>query len=326
MKKRILTILIAAALLAAMLTACGRKAEPEPTPTPEPTATPDPHEGMVEVTNGAGGTFWVDESETLTPFSLDRYSFSVTDNVVSYSRDDCTLLRGIDVSDYQNEIDWAAVAASGIDFAVVRVGWRGYSGGTVNEDNRWRENIQGAQAAGLKVGAYFFSQAINILEAAEEAVYTAKLLEGFTLELPVFFDWEIIGVDEARTDGVDKQTVTDCTLEFCRLMESAGFRAGVYSYIPVVYEKYDLDALEGLPVWMGDPGTWPEFYYEHDIWQYSVTGIVPGIEGYVDMDVMYDRSAASEPAMPTSPVKESATPAETAPAETEQAEETEPNG
>ena len=286
MKKRIISLIALLTLLCGMLSACGRKAEPEP--TPEPTPTPDPHEGMIEVTNGAGGTIWVDEAELLTPFSLDRYSFSVTDNVVSYAKDDCTLSRGIDVSDYQNEIDWEAVAASGIEFAVVRVGWRGYSGGTVNADNRYRQNIEGAQAAGLKVGAYFFSQAVDVLEAIEEAVFTAQLLEGYDLELPVFFDWEVIGVETARTDGVDAQTVTECCLEFCRVLERVGFRAGVYSYIPIVYDKYDLNALAGLPMWMGDPGTWPEYYYEHDIWQYSVTGVVPGIEGYVDMDVMYN--------------------------------------
>ena len=282
------TLFAAVLLLAGMLSGCGRKTPSEPTPSPEPTITPDPHEGMVEVTNGAGGTLWVDEAEKLKLFPLDRYSFFVSDNVVTYSKDDCTLSMGIDVSDYQHEIDWQAVADAGIEFAVVRVGWRGYSGGTVNEDECFRQNIEGAQAAGLKVGAYFFSQAIDVLEAMEEAVFTAQLLEDYQLELPVFFDWEIIGVEEARTDNVDAQTVTDCCLEFCHVLEAAGIRAGVYSYIPVVYQKYQLDALAGLPVWMGDPGTWPEFFYEHDIWQYSVTGIVPGIEGYVDMNVMYN--------------------------------------
>ena len=160
----------------------------------------------------------------------------------------------------------------------------------------YRENIQGAQAAGLKVGAYFFSQAISVLEAAEEAVFTARLLDGLTLELPVFFDWEIIGTEPARTDDVDAETLTQCCLEYCRLLESAGIPAGVYSYIPVVYLKYDLNELEGLTFWMGDPGNWPEFYYEHSIWQYSFTGTVPGIEGEVDLDVLYLPPSESEPA------------------------------
>ena len=295
MKTRVLSVFAAFALLLCLLPGCrSAQSEPEPTPTPEPSATPDPHEGMVEVTDGSGGTIWVDEAEELDPFSLDRYSFSVSDGVVTYGKDGCTLSRGVDVSEYQGEIDWEAVAASGVEFAIVRVGWRGYSGGTLNEDTLFRENIEGAKAAGLRVGAYFFSQAVSVLEAAEEAVYTAALLEGYALDLPVFFDWETIGTDSARTDGLDAAAVTACCKEFCHLLESAGIPSGVYTYIPAVYYKYELDALKGMTVWMGDPGSWPEFYYEHSIWQYSFTGSIPGIEGDVDLDVMYIRTGTGE--------------------------------
>ena len=125
------------------------------------------------------------------------------------------------------------------------------------------------------------------MEAAEEAVFTAQLLEDYELDLPVFFDWETIGTEPARTDGADKATVTACCLEFCELLEAAGFQAGVYTYIPHVYYKYDMDVIADLPIWMGDPGNFPEYYYDHAIWQYSMTGVVPGIEGDVDMDVIY---------------------------------------
>ena len=289
MKKQVLIVFALFALLTGLLAGC-RPSEPEPTPTPEPTATPDPHEGQVEVTDGAGGTLWVDEAEDLHPFSLDRYAFSVEDGTVSYAGEGVELRRGIDVSDHQREIDWEAVAASGVDFAMLRIGWRGYGQGTLNEDERFRENIEGAHAAGLDVGVYFFSQAVSVLEAAEEAVYTAKLLEGYTLELPVFFDWEFIGVEPARTDDTTTETITAACEEFCRLMAGEGYEVGVYTYIPAVYNHYELNALAGLTVWIGDLGTWPEFYYEHDIWQYSITGAVPGIEGDVDLDVMYVRT------------------------------------
>ena len=293
MKKRILTIFALFALIVGLLAGC-RAGAPEPTPTPAPTAASDPHEGMVEVTNGSGGTLWVDEAEALSPFGLDRYSFTVTDGVVSYLGDGATLRRGIDVSDHQGEIDWQAVADSGVEFAMIRVGWRGYGKGTLNEDNRFRQNIEGAQAAGLDVGVYFFSQAVSVLEAAEEAVYTAQLLEGYTLELPVFFDWEFIGTEPARTDDTTTETITAACAEFCGLLRGEGFQVGVYTYIPAVYQHYDLDVFEGLTVWMGDLGTWPEFYYDHDIWQYSITGSVPGIEGDVDLDVMYVRTGEEE--------------------------------
>ena len=286
MKKRILSFIAVLALLVSCLSACGRKTQ-EPS---EPMETPDPHAGMVEVSDGSGGMMWVKEAPDLTPFALDTAAFSVTNGVAAYSGEDCTLMRGIDVSDHQGEIDWQAVAASGVEFAVIRCGWRGYSGGSLNEDARFRANIEGAKQAGLKVGVYFFSQAVNILEAAEEAVYTVSLLEGYSLDLPVFFDWELIGTEPARTDNVSGETVTDAALEYCRLLVSAGYETGVYAYLNLAYFTYDLNRLKDITVWMGDPGTWPEFYYEHSFWQYSVTGAVPGIEGDVDLDVMYRRA------------------------------------
>ena len=285
MKKRILSFVAVLALLVSCLTACKK----EPQEPSEPMETPDPHAGMVEVPDGSGGMMWVKEAPDLTPFTLDASAFSVTDGVAAYSGEDCTLMRGVDVSDHQGEIDWQTVAASGVEFAIIRCGWRGYSGGSLNEDARFRENIEGAKQAGLKVGAYFFSQAVNLLEAAEEAVYTVSLLEGYSLDLPVFFDWELIGTEPARTDDVDGGTVTDAALEFCRLLASAGYETGVYAYLNLAYFTYDLNRLKDVTIWMGDPGTWPEFYYEHSYWQYSVAGVVPGIEVDVDLNVMYRR-------------------------------------
>lgn len=285
MKTRILSLFAALALLAGLLAACAREPEQEPDPTPEPTV--DPHEGMIEVPDGSGGTMWVYEAEELTPFSMDTSAFSVTNGVVSYAGEDYTLLRGIDVSDHQGEIDWQAVAGSGVEFAVIRCGWRGYGGGSLNEDELFRRNIEGAQAAGLKVGVYFFSQATSLVEGAEEALFTLSLLEDYTLDLPVFFDWEFIGTEPARTDDVDGATVTDACLEFCRLVSSAGYDTGVYAYLNLAYFTYELNRLQDIAIWMGDPGTWPEFYYDHRFWQYSFTGSVPGIEGDVDLDVMF---------------------------------------
>lgn len=294
MKRRILLLFAIAALLAAALCGCGRdKNEAEPDVPAAAAETPDPHAGMVEVTDGAGGTIWVDDAEALDEFPMDRTLFSVSNGVASYAGEGYTLVRGVDVSEYQNGVDWIAVRESGIEFVILRCGWRGYSGGSLNEDVRFRENIEGAQAVGLQVGAYFFSQATSIVEAAEEAVFAADILRGYSLDLPVFFDWERIGTEAARTDGTDAHTVTEAALEFCRLLASEGHAVGVYSYIPDVYSMYELDSLAGVTLWMGDPGTWPEFRYAHDYWQYSFSGTVPGIEGEVDMDVMYV-SAPSE--------------------------------
>lgn len=286
MKTKLLSLILSAVLLAGLGSGCGRK-EPEPTVTPSPTATPDPYEGMVEVFDGYGGMMWIEESEVLEPFAMDINAFAMNNDQTLYNGTGWTLKRGIDVSTYQNEIDWQAVADSGVEFAIIRCAWRGYGEGNLYEDEYFRQNIEGALAAGLEVGVYVFSQAVNILEAAEEAVFVAKLLEGYEVTLPVFYDWERPEDENARTRNTDGETITACCLEFCKLMEAAGYTPGVYMYLHLAYFDYDLDQLEGLYIWMGNPSAYPEFYYDHKMWQYSFTGSVPGIEGDVDLDVIY---------------------------------------
>lgn len=305
MKKPILTIFAALLLVSALLTGCGRDEPVDVSPTAAPVETIDPHEGQVEVYDGYGGTMWVDEAEELVPFAMDRTLFSVENGRALYAGDDYVLRVGVDVSDHQGEIDWEAVADAGVDFAIIRCGWRGYSAGSLNEDTYFRRNIEGAQAAGLDVGVYFFSQAVSLAEGAEEALYVLDLLEGYELQLPVWFDWEKIDTDTARTDDVPGSKVTDACLEFCEIIESEGYDAGVYTYLNLAYYIYELDRLADLPLWLGDPGQFPEFYYDHDIWQYTFTGSVPGIDMEVDMNVMY---------VPTGPVivNESAAAAEEA--------------
>ena len=296
MKKRFSTFFAAALSLALLLSGCSHEApEVSPTFTPVPTPTVDPHEGEIQVPSGIGDEmWWVPEAPDLAPFNYVSTQFNVVDQMPSYAGEGLTMLRGVDVSDHQQQIDWQAVADYGIDFAMIRCGWRSYSDpANVNEDSRFRENIEGALAAGLDVGVYFFSQALNIVEAAEEAVFTLHLIEDYNITLPVFFDWEPMPYDGSRTANVDGETVTACCLEFCRLVQAMGYQPGMYSYLKLAYYVYQLNELQGVSLWMGDPGTKPIFYYDHDFWQYTYTATVPGISVEVDMDAMYVRSDGS---------------------------------
>ncbi len=290
MKKTMLSIFLLAALLAALLSGC-RESEPEPTPV-LPTPTPDPYEGMVQVLDGNGGLMWIEESEILEPFAMEREAFVVGDDFAHYNAEGWTLRRGIDVSSHQGDIDWPTLAQTGVEFVIIRCAWRGYGEGNLYEDDKFRQNIEGALAAGLDVGVYVFSQAVDILEAAEEAVFVRKLIKDYEITMPVFFDWERIGTEPARTDNVGGETITACALEFCRLIESAGYTAGVYTNIHLAYNYLDLDALDGLPIWFAGPTDYPQYYYEHDFWQYSFSGSLAGIEGDVDLNVQYIPEAA----------------------------------
>ena len=275
--------LLLALLLALGLAGC--HTEPEPTPTV------DPHAGQVQVPDGNGGTMWVTLHENLPVNDLEAADFTVSDGYISYQGDDYIALSGIDVSFYQGEIDWEQVAASGVQFALIRAGYRGYSEGALFEDTCFRQNLEGAKAAGIAVGVYFFSQATSAEEAREEAEFVLELLDGCSLALPVVFDWERVhGVEGgARTDAVTGETLTDSCLAFCEVIRVAGYEPAVYFYRDLGYNVYELDRLDTLKFWVGALGDYPDFYYEHGIWQYSITGQVPGIEGDVDLDLYFIR-------------------------------------
>ena len=131
-----------------------------------------------------------------------------------------TSIAGVDVSDYQGDIDWEKVHDAGIEFAIIRIGYRTYGSGKVTLDENFANNIKAADKAGVKVGVYFFSQAINTDEAIEEADAVLDAIEGFNITYPVIYDWELIYGDSARTDKVTVEELADCCIAFCERVKS----------------------------------------------------------------------------------------------------------
>ena len=193
---------------------------------------------------------------------------------------------GIDVSEHNGEIDWEAVAADGVEFVMIRVGNRGYTAGELYKDERFDENYEGARAAGLKVGAYFFSQAVTVQEAAEEAEFTLNVLKGLKLDLPVAYDWELIGQENARADDIDRETLTACTSEFCGRIAKK-FDAMIYTNAYQCYYLLAPGELSAYPIWFASYADTPILYYSFDIWQYSDKGSVKGISKPVDMNICF---------------------------------------
>lgn len=193
---------------------------------------------------------------------------------------------GIDVSSHQGPIDWQAVKDAGYEFAIIRIGYRGYSEeGQLKEDETSRANIAGAKAAGMDVGVYFFSQAINELEAEEEANFVLALLDGEELPLGICYDPESILDDEARTDEVTGEQFTVNTQVFCSLVEEAGYSPMVYSNLLWQAYKFDMGTLVDKTIWYADYNDVPQTPYRFEFWQYSESGSVPGVEGPVDLDI-----------------------------------------
>ncbi|MDR0889746.1 MAG: glycoside hydrolase family 25 protein [Oscillospiraceae bacterium] len=191
---------------------------------------------------------------------------------------------GIDVSAHQEEIDWQAVSAAGVEFAIIRAGFRGYAEGSLNEDDYFRANMEGARAAGLKIGVYFFSQARNVQEAREEAEFVCELLADYAPDLPIFFDWELVE-DSARITSEEGIPLTQCAIEFCETVKAAGYDAGVYFNQSYGYMYFDLEPLQPYTLWLAQYNPKPNFYYNFDLVQYSDAGSVDGIPGKVDLNL-----------------------------------------
>ena len=195
---------------------------------------------------------------------------------------------GVDVSTYQRTIDWPRVAAAGVDFAMIRVGYRGYTAGGIYMDNYWKRNITGALDAGLDVGVYFFSQATTPEEARQEALQTLEWIRGYNITYPIVFDWERITDSDSRTRNTSRQTVTDCAKAFCQTIEAAGYTAMTYGSPSATTSDIDLSQLTEYPFWLAHytSGWQPTGYKKHfHMWQYTSSGYVDGISGRVDLNL-----------------------------------------
>ena len=272
----ILVTVILAALVAALVIGLLSKKEPE-----------DPHKGQVYIYDGFDW-IWMTPLEGVPANELTEESFSSNDGRIEYTGTDYDVLRGGDVSEHQLDIDWKQVAASGVDYAYIRVGWRGYTEGGLFEDAYFERNIQGALDAGLHVGVYMFSQAVTVQEAIEEADFVLERIGKYNVTLPVVFDWEKIEAAEARSHGLTMELRTDCARAFCETVKSAGYVPCVYFNRNLGYYGYDLTRLTDYEFWFSLPESgFPNFYYACDMWQYSFTETVPGIAEPTDMNLWF---------------------------------------
>lgn len=222
-------------------------------------------------------------------------SASKSDNLIHNSKfDDCIRVDGIDVSKYNKDINWSAVKADGIDYAIVRVGYRGYDGGKIVTDGYFHQNMQNATAAGVKVGAYFFTQAITVQEAIEEAKHCIACVQGYDVKMPIYFDVEPTegnGVNgRLNTSGLSIKQRTAIAEAFCQTIQDAGYKAGIYSSKSYFLNYLDPDYLATkFDIWLANYASQTTYKGEYQMWQYSSTGSVEGITGYVDMNVFYSQ-------------------------------------
>ena len=198
---------------------------------------------------------------------------------------------GIDVSYYQGDIDWATVKASGVDFAIIRLGFRGYGQeGNMVVDGFYEKNIQEAKEAGIDVGVYFFTQAITVEEAKEEARFVIENLGDYNLEYPVYIDTESVSASEGRVSlaNLSQKELSNICIAFCDTIREAGYEAGIYANKGWSLRQLDLEMLEDYEKWFAhyvDETDWP---FEMKMWQYSCEGKVDGIKGDTDLNIYFE--------------------------------------
>lgn len=205
--------------------------------------------------------------------------------------------QGIDVSYHNGTLNWSTIKAAGVDFAILRAAYRGYGDeGTLMRDTKFAEYMQGAMSQGIPVGAYIYSQAISTAEAVQEANYILNIVRGYSLDLPIVFDYEFAGVktgrlDSAWADGdIDKNDMTNIALAFCNTIKNAGYDAMVYANKSFLSKNLDHEVIEnaGYEIWLAHYTTNTNYTGDYKIWQYTSSGKIPGIANKVfDCNFMY---------------------------------------
>lgn len=211
----------------------------------------------------------------------DASDFTVEDGFVRYPG----ALLGVDVSSHQEEIDWEKVRQAGVEFAILQLGYRGYTEGALHLDERYAQNLKGARQAGLQVGVYFFSQALSVEEAEEEADFVLQTLGGTALDFPVFYDWE--EVKSGRSGGQLSLAITDYTKAFCDKISAGGYKTGVYFNQLYGSCYLRLEELGEYVFWLAEYRDAMTYPYDAAIWQFTSAGSVDGIQTRADVNLYF---------------------------------------
>ena len=208
------------------------------------------------------------------------------DLLKTYEDENYYSLNGIDVSEHQGEIDFSTLKDQGIEFVYLRLGYRSYGDGSLHLDACFEENYQKAKEAGLLIGVYFFSQAINEKEAIDEAYFVKDNLKGKSIDLHVVYDLEDISYDTSRMSNTSKEVRVNNAMSFAAKIKDLGYEPMIYTNLHWTYEYYDLSYILNYPIWYAQYNAYPENYFPIKIWQYSESGILEGIDTKVDLNMM----------------------------------------
>lgn len=258
-----------------------------------------PRNSSVEVVqNDGSGELKVNDlyqgEMTIPYYDISTSSFKPDDfaenkGVISYEGGESYV--GINVNSKMGDIDWAKVVESGVDYAMIRVGYRGNDKGKISLDSNFVANITGATEAGLPVGVYFYSKAVTDAEAEEEATFVLEQIKGYSVTYPIAYYWEYdlkedgTANEDSRTVRCNGEQVTGFINTFCKKIKNTGFTASYYGDKSMCYERLNLELLKDYDLWYAEYRPAPSFYYDFKLWQYTKEGEVPGIAENVPITI-----------------------------------------
>ena len=233
---------------------------------------------------------FVEIDHTIPQANFENENIIASEGFLEYKVDGETKsVKGIDVSKFQGDIDWQKVADSGVKYAMIRLGLRGYETGKLVTDENFKANVEGATAAGIDVGVYFFTQAVNPAEAREEAEYVLNEIDGYNITYPIAIDVEDLYNDKARSYNQSKESRTECAIAFMDAIKAAGYNPAIYGNLNTFTKLVEVNKLGEYDKWFALYDTQIYFPYEITVWQYSDKGRIDGIEGDVDLNITFPK-------------------------------------
>ncbi len=269
---------------------------PEPTQMPveevieeEPEEEDPSKDGKhTKIINDSGEEEWVLIHPDLDTHTYDFTNLVSRSGIMKYYKDgEVVSFVGVDISKYQAHVDFNKLKKAGVDFCMLRVGARGYGTGQLILDEYFQENIKRATDAGLEIGVYFFSQAINEEEVMEEANMVLEYIADYDISYPVAYDMEYVENDTARVEQLSKSEKTELAKTFMDTVKTAGYTPILYGKKEWLIKKLDMTELEEYDVWLSQYEDIPDYPYEFTMWQYSNQGTLDGVSGKVDLNISF---------------------------------------
>lgn len=222
-------------------------------------------------------------------YNLDNF-YAEADGLLYYHDDAGNIISSvaIDVSAYQTNVDWEQVKAAGVDVAMIRVGYRGYGSGKLVVDDTFQSHIEGASEQNMRVGVYFYTQALNYEEGVEEAQFVLEAIKDYQVTCPIAIDTEFLEVEDSRAYNLDNAARTDAVVGFCETIKAAGYTPMIYSNRNWYAANLDMTRLGDYSLWLAHYSNQPDFPYQFAGWQYTSNGSLYGVEGEVDLNVWLD--------------------------------------